>query len=97
MHEVALVEDQVKVELVPEDMDVGDADIVTVGGGVEADATATMTDLEAVPPPPVQSRNKFAVVWGEIISEPEVAFVPDQLPEAVQEVALVDDQVKVTD
>ena len=28
---------------------------------------------------------------------PEIALVPDQLPEAVQEVALVDDQVSVDD
>ena len=29
-------------------------------------------------------------------SEPLVAFVPDQVPDAVHEVALVDDQVRVT-
>ena len=50
---VALVEDQVKVELDPEDMDVGDADIVTVGGGVETVPTVTVTGEEVVESPPL--------------------------------------------
>ena len=53
VHEVALVEDHVKVELPPEDMDVGDADIVTVGGGVETVPTVTVIGEEVVERPPL--------------------------------------------
>ena len=51
-HEVALVEDQVKVEPLPLDTLVGFALIETVGGGVAA--TVTVADWLAVPPAPVQ-------------------------------------------
>ena len=47
------MEDQVKVELPPEDMDVGDADIVTVGGGVETVLTVTVIGEEVVERPPL--------------------------------------------
>ena len=53
-------------------------------------------DLLEVPPAPVQERVK--VVGTETTpmdSLPEIAFVPDQPPEAVQEDALTDDQFRV--
>jgi hypothetical protein len=52
VHEVALVEDQVKVEPLPLDTLVGFALIETVGGGMAA--TVTVADWLAVPPAPVQ-------------------------------------------
>ena len=52
VHEVALVEDQVKVEPLPLATLVGFALIETVGGGVAA--TVTVADWLAVPPAPVQ-------------------------------------------
>ena len=39
VHEVALVEDQVTVELLPDVMLAGLAEIVTVGGGIGVDVT----------------------------------------------------------
>ena len=36
-------------------------------------------------------------MFGVTLEDPEVAFVPDQAPEAVQDVALVEDQVSVED
>jgi hypothetical protein len=53
VHEVALVLDQVSVELAPEAIVVGFAAIVTVGAG--AGFTVTLADAGAdVPPVPVQ-------------------------------------------
>lgn len=52
-HEVALVEDQVRVEAAPLATVVGLADRVTVGAGV---FTVTVADWAAVPPVPVQLR-----------------------------------------
>jgi hypothetical protein len=52
VHEVALVEDQVKVEPLPLATLVGFALIETVGAGVAA--TVTVADWLAVPPAPVQ-------------------------------------------
>ena len=52
VHEVALVEDQVKVDPLPLATLVGFALIETVGGGVAA--TVTVADWLAVPPAPVQ-------------------------------------------
>ena len=65
----------------------------TVGaGGAE---TVTVADCEAEPPVPVQVRVNFVVaVRAGVVCEPAVASEPLQPPEAVQEVALVDDQVR---
>ena len=52
-HELALVEDQVRVEAAPLAIVVGLADRVTVGAGV---FTVTVADWAAVPPVPVQLR-----------------------------------------
>ena len=52
VHEVALVEDQVKVDPLPLVTLVGLALMDTLGGGVAA--TVTVADWLAVPPAPVQ-------------------------------------------
>lgn len=64
----------------------------TVGaGGAE---TVTVADCAAEPPAPVQVRVNFVVaVSAGVVCEPAVASVPLQPPEAVQAVALVEDQV----
>ena len=55
VHEVALLDDQVTVELPPLATLVGVAPIVTVGAGGEVGAdTVTVADLAAEPPAPVQ-------------------------------------------
>ena len=56
-----------------------------------------MTDLEPFPPVPVQVSVKVLLPEAEIVttSLPEVVLVPDQEPEAEQEVALEEDQVRV--
>ena len=56
-----------------------------------------MTDLEPFPPIPVQASVKVLLPAVEIVtaSVPEVVLVPDQEPEAEQEVALEEDQVRV--
>ena len=56
----------------------------------------TVTLCVRVPPNPVQAREKLAAaVIGPVSSEPEVAFSPDQSPEATHSVALVLDQLRV--
>ena len=89
---MALVEVQVRVDVPPLATLEGVALSDTVGaGGVE---TVTVVDCDAEPPVPVQVRVNFAVaVRAGVVCEPAVAFEPLQPPEAVQEVALVDDQV----
>ena len=68
--------------------------IHTVGaGGAE---TVTVADCDAEPPVPVQVSVNFVVaVRAGVACEPAVASEPLQPPEAVQAVALVDDQVSV--
>ena len=52
----------------------------------------------AVPPGPVQARkNVPGLVNAPLGSFPEVALAPDQAPDAVQELASVDDQLSVED
>jgi hypothetical protein len=51
VHEVALVEDQVNVELLPLAIVLGLATKLTVGAGAD---TETVADWAAVPPAPVQ-------------------------------------------
>ena len=56
----------------------------------------TVTDWLALPPPPLQLSVKVLVmVSGPRGSLPEVALFPVQAPEAVQEVAFVEDHVRV--
>ena len=58
---------------------------------------STVTDAEPEPPAPVQDKVKELSPAVEIVttSVPEVAFVPDQAPDAEQEVAFEVDQVRV--
>ncbi len=60
--------------------------------------TATVTDLELLPPEPAHSRLSVLVcISGPIISVPEIALTPDQAPEASQEFALVETQVNAAE
>jgi hypothetical protein len=93
VHAVALVEDQLKVEAAPLLTVLGVADKLTVGAGL---LTETVADCEALPPLPVQVSAYVALaVSAPVDCDPLMALLPDQAPEAVQEVAFVDDQVKV--
>lgn len=91
---VALVEDQLSVDEPPLTTVVGDALNVTDGSG--GAVTVTVTDCVAEPPAPLQDRAKDVLaVSTPVDTEPEVALFPLQPPEAVQKVALVDDQLSV--
>lgn len=58
--------------------------------------TVTVAVFEADPPAPLQVSTKLVVcVSAAVASVPDVALVPLQPPEAVHEVALVDDQFRV--
>ena len=90
---VALVDDQVKVAAAPLLTVLGAAERLTVGEGV---LTETVADCVAPPPVPVQvSEYVDLAVSAPVDCEPLIALVPDHAPEAVQEVALVADQVRV--
>jgi hypothetical protein len=94
-HEVALVEDQLRVEDPPLATEVGFAVSDTAGA---ADVTVTVADALLVPPDPVQAMvNVLELVNAPLDWLPEVALLPDHEPEAVQEVALVEDQLRVED
>lgn len=89
---VALAEDQVNVALPPLATALGPTLRVTVGVG---DLTETVADCEALPPRPLQLKVYVALAsTAPVDCEPLVALVPAQAPEAVQEVALADFQVK---
>jgi hypothetical protein len=94
VHEVALLDDQFKVEEPFMFTVVGLALSVTVGSG--GGATDTVTERLALPPAPVQVRMKVLVAIKELrVWLPDVARLPDQAPDAVQEVASVEDQLRV--
>ena len=65
---------------------------VVEGAGV---LTVTVTDLVAEPPEPVQTRVYVEVEVGVTASELLTALVPLHAPLALQDVALVEDQVRV--
>ncbi len=89
---VALVEDQVSVAALPLATLDGLALNDTVGAG--AAETVTVADCDAEPPAPVHVRVNFVVaVRAAVDFVPVVASEPLQPPDAVQPVALVDDQV----
>jgi hypothetical protein len=89
-----LVDDQVSVEDAPLATEVGFAVSETVGRG----STVTVAEALALPPEPVQVReNVLELVNAPLDWLPEVALLPVHAPDAVQEVALVDDQVSVED
>jgi len=59
-------------------------------------ATATRVDRLVDPVVPVHVNvNVELTVKAPVLCDPEIAFVPDHAPEAVQELALVEDQVSV--
>jgi hypothetical protein len=94
--EVASVEDQVRVEDAPLAIDVGLAANDTVGTGAGGVPTVTVVEALAVPPSPVHASPNVAVlVSGTLDWLPEVVLVPVHAPEATQDVASVDDQVRV--
>ncbi len=65
---------------------------------VVAGVTLTVVLCEAEPPAPVQAKVYLvAAVRGAVLCEPLIASVPLQPPEAVHEVALLDDQLSVDD
>jgi hypothetical protein len=90
---VALAVAQVSVDALPLATLDGLALNDTVGAaGAE---TVTVADWDAEPPAPVQVRVNFVVaVRAAVAWEPAVGSAPLQPPEAVQAVALVDDQVR---
>lgn len=94
-HEVALLEDQVKVALAPLLILVGLALKETFGAGVDAAAiVVTVTDCSALPPVPVQVKVYSVVeVNAEVVFVPLTGTVPLQPPEAVHEVAFVASQL----
>jgi hypothetical protein len=93
VQEVAFVEDQVKVELVPLTTVLGLAASVTAGFGW---VTETVADCDALPPAPVQvSVNVVFAFNAPVDCEPLTARFPLQPPLAVHEVALVADHVSV--
>src|SRR5882672_2411256 len=68
----------------------GSAEMATAGAG----GNTTFADACLVPPAPVHdSVNVEAAVIAGDVSVPLTAFAPDQAPDAVQLVALVEDQV----
>jgi hypothetical protein len=93
VQEVAFVEDQVNVDIPPLATLVGLALKETLGG---VDETVTVVDCVAEPPLPVHVSVNFVVlVRAGVTVEPLVGSPPLQPPEAVQEVALVANQVNV--
>lgn len=69
-----------------------------VGSGPDGGNTKTTTDALLVPFDPVQARlNWVVLVTAPESSLPEVALEPDQPPEAAQDVAFVEDHVRVDD
>lgn len=92
IHAVALLEVHVNVAALPAATAVGNADRFTEGSGM----SVTAADAGAlVPPGPVQMR-AYAVfaVTAPVLWVPLVASVPPHPPEAVQEVALLEFQVR---
>jgi hypothetical protein len=93
VQEVVFADDQDRVALLPLEMVLGLALKLTVGAGA---VTETVADCAAVPPAPAQVSVYVAFASSAPVGwEPLVAWLPDQPPEAVQEVAFVVDQLKV--
>ena len=93
VHEVALIEDQLNVELLPLATLLGLVLRETVGG---VESTETVAEFEALPPAPVQLSTNWVVALKTGVGWlPLVGSVPVQPFEPVQEVAFVADQVSV--
>ncbi|MBU6490968.1 hypothetical protein KGQ25_02335, partial [Patescibacteria group bacterium] len=93
VQEVAFLELQVRVEEEPLVIEVGEAERVTVGAGVVV-VTVTVALELLVPPEPVQETEYVVVVEGYTTAVFEVA-PPVEKPVPVQEVALLELQVRV--
>lgn len=79
---VAFSEFQLKVDVPPLAVVVGDADSVTAG---EGEVATTSADCEADPPGPVQVSVKLVVaVRGSVVAVPLVGWVPLHPPDAAQ-------------
>ena len=93
VQEVAFVADQVRVELPPLATVLGPADKVTTGA---AAVTETVVDCVALAPRPVQVSVYVVLALSAPVDwEPLMALLPDQPPEAVQAVALLETQLTV--
>jgi hypothetical protein len=92
--ELALVEDQVSVDVPPPATAVGSAANVAVGGLMATVAVAGVL----LPPGPEHVMEKVEpAVNPAVLCDPLVPSAPLQSPEAVQDLALDDDQVNVTE
>jgi hypothetical protein len=90
---VALLVVQARLAELPEVTTVGEA--LSEMTGADGD-TETMTDVELVPPAPLQLREKVEVAFSAgLISVPLASFDPVQAPEAVHDVEPVTLQVSV--
>ena len=97
---VAFADDQVSVDAAGEVTDVGEAEREIDGAGAVTDSVADCVSLS--PPIWVATQYKVYVYVPGVVStpvdwEPEVAFVPDQLPEATQFFANDVDQFMVAE
>jgi hypothetical protein len=94
VHAVALLEAHVRVELLPLATVLGLALMLTVTVGFAL--TEIVADCAALPPGPVQLSVYVALAFSAPVDwVPCTDFVPDQAPEAVQEVAFVAAQFNV--
>jgi hypothetical protein len=94
VHAVALLEAQVRVEPLPLVTVLGLALMLTVTVGFAL--TDTVADCAALPPVPVQLSVYVELAFSVPVDwVPLTDFVPDQAPEAVQEVAFVAVQFNV--
>jgi hypothetical protein len=93
----ASVDDQVRVEESFGLTESGLAASETVGGGGGGNSsTVTVTDWVVLVPAPLQTKiNVLVSTSGPTTSVPDVPLVPDHAPDAVHELASVDDQVSV--
>jgi hypothetical protein len=92
VHAVALLEVHVNAAVLPAATAVGSADRVTVGNGMSVTAAVAGA---LVPPGPVHmSAYPVFAITGPVLWVPLAASVPLHPPEAVQEVALVEFQVR---
>jgi hypothetical protein len=91
---LALLDDQLSIADPPLLTVVGLALRPTVGGA----ETLIVTDWLALPPGPLQARVKVVVALSApVLVLPLVGSLPDQPPEAVQLLALVEDQLSIAD
>jgi len=89
-----LLDDQLSIADPPLLTVVGLALRPTVGGA----ETLTVTDWLALPPGPLQASVKVVVALSApVLVVPLVGSLPDQPPEAVQLLALVEDQLNIAD